>query len=344
MLITPGSKPRDELIKRYKLLYNETIPNKDLSINCMITTGLLNRKDIKTPSELAKLEALWATYDVCLVDEAEYTMNDSGEFIYDRLTGLTNAYSFSATSDKKGAEMISFINGLSDVVVRNKALVKYFGPSLVYRMPLKMKVDNITILTSALDHIGFTKEDFSDKGNVYLNVMNRIWTDPSVCSLVVRLVKKFPKLFIPINNLTTILNEWIDNYFKKKFKILLICGEGYIYYDLSGKEYKKDLQESCDLIKNNEVDVILSTAAGYRALDLPGLESIFLPASNIAGVVLQCIGRVARGTHMNIISLASSSGKKIPVYTKSAINREEMMKTYYKYCEVVDSTIYDTNL
>ena len=27
MLITPGSKPRDELIKRYKLLYNETIPN-----------------------------------------------------------------------------------------------------------------------------------------------------------------------------------------------------------------------------------------------------------------------------------------------------------------------------
>ena len=53
---------------------------------------------------------------------------------------------------------------------------------------------------------------------------------------------------------------------------------------------------------------------------------------NIAGVVLQCVGRVARGSHMNIISLDSMFGKKIPVYTKGQEERDNMIKEYYKYC------------
>ena len=349
LLITPGKKAQDELVKRCVSMFNydPKKPERDNGgcIKFIITSGLMNRKDVKDPKALTALEAEWGSYEVALVDEVEYTVGSpSGEFLYDRLTGVGHFYGFSGTADKYGGECISFANGLNETVLRNKTLVSHFGPSLVFRMPIKQQIDNIKVLTRTIENVKFEDTDFDDKGNVYINVMNRIWTDPDVCKLVVKLIKKYPKLFIPINNLVSILNTWIEDYLKYKFRILLICGKGYVYYDLQGNETILELSEACEKVGNDEVDVILSTSAGYRALDLPNLESIFLPASNIAGVVLQCIGRVARGKHMNIISLESLSGRPVPVYTKAAAKREELMKTFYKYCSIVDSSIYDINL
>lgn len=51
------------------------------------------------------------------------------------------------------------------------------------------------------------------------------------------------------------------------------------------------------------VDIIPSTAAGFRALDLPGLENILLVSNINAGSVLQQLGRTARGTNMNVLAL-----------------------------------------
>ena len=54
--------------------------------------------------------------------------------------------------------------------------------------------------------------------------------------------------------------------------------------------------------------------------------------------------RVARGTHMNIISLTTESGKKVPVYSKGAENRDDLIKSYYKYCEITDSVMHEINM
>ena len=54
--------------------------------------------------------------------------------------------------------------------------------------------------------------------------------------------------------------------------------------------------------------------------------------------------RVARGTHMNIISLIPSSGRRVPVYSKGAENRDDLIKSYYKYCDITDSEINEINL
>lgn len=338
----------DELVKRVKSLYNLDILSpghkKSIGIDGIITSGLMNRSDIKDLNERTKFEALMKTYDVVLVDEVEYTINPSGEYLFSTLTSASRFYAFSGTADKKGGEMISFVNGLSDVVCNNKDLVKWFGPSLVYRMPLTIKIDAIEVQTSCLDLIKFDPEDFGEDQNVYMNVMNKIWTDPNVCNLVVKIAKKYPKLFIPINNLNSILSEWIEKYFIGKFRVLLVCGEGYIYYDLQGNRSKLTLQESCDKIKNNEVDIIPSTSSGYRALDFPNLENILLIQGKVAGVVLQSVGRVARGSHMNIITLGSKSKKRIPVFTKGAEGRDEMIHEYYKYCDITDSIIFEESL
>ena len=174
--------------------------------------------------------------------------------------------------------------------------------------------------------------------------MSQIWTDPGVCAVIKKVIKKFPLTFIPINNLTNVLSEWIDKYFVGTFKVLLVCGEGYIYYDLKGKKTKLDLTTACDYIRDGKVDVIPSTSAGYRALDFPNLENILLIEGLKAGVVLQQIGRIARSQNMNIITLSGISDKKIPVYSKSDESRKELYQTYYKFCNITESVIYENNL
>lgn len=345
LIITPGKKANDEIVKRCDSMFGLKIPSSDLKINNMITTGLLNRNDIKDPTELAKLELLWKNYDAVLVDEVEYTINDSGEFIYSRLTGAKWFYGFSGTADRSSGECISFINGLSDIVLRNKDLIKYFGPSLVFRMPMDKNIDIIKIKTAALSRVKFDEDDFKEDTNVYNNIMNRIWKTPEVCDIIVKTVQKYPLTYIPINNLNSIIMEWISTYFVGKFRILLICNEGYIYYDIDGnKTNLKTLEKACDYVKNGMVDVIPSTSSGYRALDLPGLENIILIQGKQAGVILQAIGRCARGKHMNILTFEPKVSKKIPVYSKGIEERNEMIQKYYKYCNITESEIYEENL
>lgn len=345
LLIAPNKKPMEELVKRCKNSFNLDVPSSDGRLGCIITSGLLNRKDVKDPSLLAGLEKEWASYNWVLCDETEYTINDSGEFLYSKLVGADHFYGFSGTADKEKGEMITFVNGLDDVIVRNKDLIKYFGPSLIYRMPLTLSIDNIKIKTNSLNQVAFDPSDFGEGTNTYNNAMTKIFTTPAVCKTIVKIAKKYPMMYIPVNNLANIISEWINNYFIGVFRILLICGEGYIYYDISGNRTKlKDLSEACEYVKDGKVDIIPSTSAGFRALDLPGLESIFLIQGKVAGVVLQSVGRVARGSKFNLIGLEPNPDKKIPVYSKGMENRDRMIHDYYKYCNIVDSIIYETNL
>jgi hypothetical protein len=343
LIVTPGKKANEEIVKRLKTWFDLDIPSSDGRLVNMITNGLMIRKDIKDPSKLAKLEAEWATFDVLLVDEVEYTINDSGMFLFNRLTGLSRCYGFSGSADKTNASVISFINGLDETVIRNKDLISFFGPSLVYRMPIVMDIDMIKIQTDSLSKVRFDSDDLA--GNTYLNIMTKIWTTPEVCKTVVRVAKKFPMMFIPINNLVNIISTWIDNYFIGTFRILLICADGYIYYDLNGNKTKlKDLSEACKYVSSGLVDIIPSTSAGFRALDLPGLENIFLVSGKVAGVTIQSVGRVSRGNHMNIISLDTSNGKKIPIYSKGMLERNKMIMDYYKYCNINEKVIDEINL
>lgn len=345
LLVAPGKKAKDELVKRCKSVFGLDVPNADLSVDAIITTGLLNRKDLKDPVQLAKIEQLWKSYDVVLCDEVEYTINDSGEFLYSRLTGASCLYGFSGTADKTSGELITFVNGLDDIVLRNKDLIKYFGPSLVYRLPLKMDIDLIKVKSPALDSINIDMSQFDENTNIYLAVMTQLLTDPGICQVLVKLIKKYPLTYIPINNLNNIIYYWIDNYFIGQFRILLICGEGYIYYDRDGnRTVLKDLQEAWNYVDQGLVDVIPSTSSGYRALDLPKLENMICLQGKVAGVVLQSLGRIARGKHMNVLTLSGMTRKKIPVYTKGCEERDELIKNYYKYCNIVESEIQEVNL
>ena len=337
LIVTPGSKPADELRKRYKSLYGETIStNLGDPVCSIMTSGLMNKKCMRDP-ELRKLEEnKLKSYSIVCADEAEYCVgNDAGRWIFDNATNIELCYGFSGTASKKDGKMLTFARGITDTVMENKEILRVFGPALVYRLPTNIEVDDITVYTSALDNIEFTKEDFNQDDNVYLNVLTKIWTDPSMCRLIVKIIKKYPKIFIGINNLNTVINEWISNYFiPNKIRTLLICYDGYIYIDKNGNSTNLTLEEAGEYVKNNLCDVIPSTASGFRALDFPSLQNVLLVAGNISGQVNQILGRASRGNHMRIVSIANKSGKRIPCYTKGLNTRYELISSYYKYCNI----------
>lgn len=342
LLICPGSKAKDELNKRVNLRFglepSATIGDPLCSI---ITSGVLNRKDLKKDKDL---EAKLSSYDVILVDEVEYTINPGGMFLYDRLQNAEFFYGFSGTADKYNGQALTFREGLSENILRNKDLIKYFGPALVYRLPTNKQISQVVVKTKALDFLKLQMPGGGSKTNIYNEVMNQIWTDPKICECIVKICKAYPQTFIPMNNLTTVITEWIDKWFKGVFRVLLVCGEGYIYHDLDGNKKNLSLVEACDYIREGKVDVIPSTSAGYRALDFPGLENILLCIGKVAGVVIQALGRCSRGTHMNIITMEPyGEARKIPVFSKAMEERETLFSEYYKYC-MFDKTIIGEDL
>lgn len=346
LLVCPSNKARDELVKRCKNVFGMTVSagDKDLNghLDCIITSGLMNTNKMRDEKLLSAFKDVLGEYEWVLADEVEYTINAAGNFLYDNCLGAERFYAFSGTADKEEAKMISFLNGLDDSVIRNKDLVKYFGPSMIYRMPLNIDIDDIIIKTQALDNL--VMPEINSTGNIYQEIMNAIWTDDGICKVVTKVIDKFPMLFIPINSLNSIIDYWLQKYLIGKYRVLLISSRGYQYYRLDGIIESLTLDQVCEYAKNGMIDVIPGTASSYRALDIPKLENIFLIQGVKAGVVLQQIGRVARGKHMNIISLEPYGNRRIPVYSKGVINRKEMFGDYYKFCHLTESVMEETEL
>lgn len=324
----------DELVKRYRTLYNESLPvgwEGDLGV--VITQGLLQKKIIKNPDQ-AKIETKkLEKFDVVLVDEVEYTINPSGAWIYDRVKNASHMYGFSGSADKYKGECLSFQNGITGTIMDNAGLIKYFGPSLVHRMPVANEMNDVAIKTLALDFLEFGENEVNDEDNVYVQLLTAMWTNPSVVEAITKVIQAYPKLYIPVNNLENIINTWVE-YWKGKFRILVICHAGYMYTDLAGNTTNLTLEEACEMMDKGLIDVIPSTSSGFRALDFPGLNNILLVAGKNAGTVLQTVGRTARQKVMNIIHLEPKKFKMIPVYTKGTKHRLEMLHDYYRYCKI----------
>lgn len=342
LLLVPSKKCRDELVKRCSEKFNICIPSSDGRIDLIVTSGVGKSKKYSDPEKLKETSEYLKKFDWLLADEVEYVMSPGGKKVLDLCTNVKYKYGFSGTADKTNGEMINFSCGLTKVVTNNSSLIGYFGQALIFRMPNNLEVNLVSIKTSCFYNLEFTESDFSNDENIYLNVLTKTWTNDEVCKFITSIIPEYPMLFIPINNLSNIISNWIDNYWRNKFRILLISGEGYIYYGIDENPIKVNLSEACKLINDKVVDVIPSTSSGYRALDLPGLTNILLIQGKVAGVVLQSVGRVARGKVTNIIRLDPTNSKfKIPVYSKGADSRESMIKNYYKYCKINNITRYE---
>ena len=191
--MTPGTKARDEVVKRIKMNYGIEVSEKlgTGQIQAVITSGFLNQKKLKDPAQEALVSQELATFNVVLSDEVEYCINPAGEYIFEHATNATSRYAFSGTADKGNGNMISFQNGLSDpAVAGNLGLIRFFGPSLVYRKPLDRVVNLLDIRTQSLYKADISCLYDDDTNNKYLNVMNALFTCAEVCQAIFAIIER----------------------------------------------------------------------------------------------------------------------------------------------------------
>lgn len=349
LLVVPSKKCRDELVKRLACdRFNMKVPTEDKRIDLIVTNGVSASNRFSDSRYLPDTKKWLESIDCILADEVEYTISNGGKLVYDLCKNAKIRYGFSGTADKIKGRMITFSKGMNDVIKDNIELINYFGQSLVFRLATTLKLNIVNIRTEAFDDVEITQEDFESCSNSYTMITNKIWTNHRVCSFLCAIIRRYPMLFIPINNLVKVISNWIDHYWRIRFNVLLISGEGYTYYEKSPSKQELippkilSLTEACEYIKAGKVDVIPSTSAGYRALDLPNLKNILLMQGKIGGVVLQSVGRVARGSEANVIVLKPT--KMVPLYSKGINERLKMVTEYYKYCNINRINLSDNDI
>ena len=72
---------------------------------------------------------------------------------------------------------------------------------------------------------------------------------------------------------------------------------------------------------------------------------MLLFSGKVAGSLIQQIGRVSRQKEMNIITLSPESDRgAIPIYTKGTKERDKMIASYYKDCDIRQKEVYESEL
>jgi len=329
LVIAPSSKALEEIQLRVQKVCGLTSSYFDYNAlyNAINTNGFLRSGSYN------RTEPYWKEVKWLIADECEYCLSDSAAGMMDLLINLEYCYGFSGTADKSGADRIVMRQGSCDVVHRNKALIDYFGFSIVYRRPNDFQVELINIKTSMFNDL--TGLRISNEGEVYSEVILDLFTDKRFCEGLMKIVEKEKDgIYIPMGRLEVIYH-WLNYVFVwKNGKIANICGDGIQIWSEGALVEHIDLEELKRRVENGEIEVIVGTQSSYRAIDLPKLYKILPLTSRVASAVIQQIGRVARGRKFQIFNLVPSI--YVTIYSSDMKERMKLIKTYYADCQLTE--------
>jgi len=327
LIITPGSKQKDEIAHRLKSRYGYELPYFSYlsNLNLISTNGFLRSNQFDPDSEY------WSGVDVVLADEVEYTLSTKGIELLACLSNLKYQYGFSATADKAKAEVISFENRSSKIIERNSELISMYGQCIVFRPPTNVNVNMITIKTNIFQNSDrytspyISKDEFEAMS--YVDIISTIFKEDYFCKGFNKILMGHKGVFVPINRLE-IIDNWLKNYFIDKDKLIIcISSRGYEVFSEGKKVANLKLSELKFLIHNELVDVIVGTKSAYSSLDFPKLNAVLCLTSSLASITLQCVGRVARSKNFDFINLESYH--VVPCYTYDSYKRKRLVVNYY---------------
>lgn len=359
LLVTASSVSMMELTNRFKSKFGIELGqfNPGNAIN------IINIKGFLRSYAYDKNDDYWNSKFWILADEVENCCSTTAMDFYETLPNVIRMYGFSATSDKQYAEPLlsripdefyksdevkrlnnlnrfdgrskllelkkNYIYEIRTRLGRNKYLVGYFGNSVVYRKPRNFDIKLINVMSSISDD-----DIVLDSSYQYDNVVVELFTNEKMCKLIQLIAYKVGTIFIPMFRLQ-VIDYWLEHYFQLNGYItVVICSRGFELYD--GGKYQDNItiEELKLLVKLGVVNLILGTKSSYNALDLPELHRSLLLYSKAANVVIQAIGRTARGNKFEVYSIKPY--KRIPMYSKDLDMRLELIKNYYSDCNIVD--------
>ena len=328
LLLAGGSKAKDELRNRINLRCPEVyIPNyfdEDAQVNLLDPNGFCRSSIYDNSSS-----EFYDSIDAVVADEVEATTSNSYWELFRQLTNCKYYYGFSATADKKLGNSLDIHNGLKCLTSMSaKWVVDIFGHSAVYTKPKDFRITIHKVTSIGLRAIDIDIDD-SSESNVYRVITSAIFSHKEYLRALDDILSRVNSLYIPINNLEFI-DAMYNRYSSRGLHVVTITGEGYY----SSVEGWIDLDILKDLASDGKINLLLSTKAGFRALDFRGIPNILLTLGTLAGDVLQYVGRVARQSQFHVWYITPGGRFKIPILSKTNENQISMLENYYSECRL----------
>lgn len=269
--------------------------------------------------------------DLVLCDEVSSSTTDSSWSVYQLILNQECRFiGFDATAEKELGDRLDIQENLNCIHSANSVyVIDLFGMSWLFDKPKDYIIDIVNVTSIGLREIcvDINNQQFSET-SVYRDICNFIFSHPEYINSVDYVIKKYGKLFIPINDLEYI--NTMCELFDGKYSIVTITGEGY----WSNKEGWIDLERVKYLTQENKVQLLMSTKSGFKGLDFRGIPNVLLTLGSKAGEVIQFVGRVARQKHFRIIVITPGGKWKLPIYTSTNIKQLNLILNYYEECEI----------
>lgn len=276
-------------------------------------------------------DPFWSKVSMVISDEVDCSTSESAWSCYIPVSNPEcRWYGFSATAEKLNADRLDIRENLKCIHTESTIyVISFFGMSWVFDKPRNYDIDIIEVPNIGLRAISVElNENVDSETNVYNQIVNYVFSHEEYLRTIDYILGRYKKLFIPINNLTYIDN--IYNVFGDKYKVASISGEGYYH----NKEGMIDLDKLKYLMEENQIDILLSSASGFKGLDFRGMPNVLLTLGNQAGIVLQYLGRITRQKHFRIFTITAGGNWKIPIITNTNINQLKLICSYYEDCNI----------
>ena len=312
LVVVPNSRVKIELESKFEK-FEIDIDKLGDKLKIMNALGFSRRKEYKE----GIYDEYYSKVDVIICDEVEYCMNESFvKFCDEKLTNAKYYYGFSATAEKQHGNKLS--GEMGQVNADNLNLIKYFGGSLVYKRPEEKK--NITLHLVRKD-FGI-KNPWTKPNDTILDLGRKMYPTVQFMNAIIYCIRKSKGIiFAPLNALQ-IIDKWTDYFNKFGVRFLVLSSRGNYYQN----EYVSQDRVKY-LTDNNLIDVIFTTASGYRGINIKNIKNILMIVqSTKAGIVLQCIGR-SRSKNTNIYFIDPT--EKIDIYSGKVVSAVKLIQNYY---------------
>jgi hypothetical protein len=273
----------------------------------------------------------WKNVDLVISDEVSGACTDSA---WGCMLPIKNPdclwYGFDATAEKVKADRLDIRNNLTCIHTESTVyVIDFFGMAWLYDKPHGYDIDVIEVSNIGLREINEgLDEDLPSEQAQYLEIVNYIFSHTEYIRTVEYILQKYNRLFIPINNLSYI--DMMTDHFCEKYHVITITSEGY----WSSKEDFIDLARVKELCGENQVNLLMSSASGFKGLDFRGIPNVLLTVGVMASQVIQFVGRVARQKHFRILAITAGDNWKIPIYTNQNLKQLNLLTSYYSECNI----------
>lgn len=320
VITAPSNSVRDELVARFKKYELDVgIEQWNDPITIVNPAGLIRsgRYDADCKKALSKVKML-------LSDECHHLSSASNQTFFEQLLSLERSYGFSASTDSKdGAIPLPGSTTVKDLGESRALIVRVTGGIRIRRRP-EIPVHLVKVMTAISERMPDRGEPNSEDS--WIALLDKSVVNPKMADTIKMIKDTYSstRFYVPIHKVESGLVLY-ENLAKLGVKVAFWNSGTLLPKELMTQATEVDsLKEQ---FNNGNIDVLISTTVGFEGIDLPSLGGVIPLTGNNHRMVVQPLGRSARGDILRVVLIYDTNN---PVLLSQAKKRREKIQEVYK--------------